>query len=127
MGVALSDEMGEFAFPLTTIDRAQGVETVAAIAALVRAHKVTEIVVGLALRLDGREGPEAKRARVLARELERAAGVTVVLWDERMTSALANRSLSEGGLASAKARLHVDEAAATVLLQSYLAARRPKP
>lgn len=125
VGVALSDEEGEIAFPLTMLDRAKGASPVDEIAALVKAHEVSEIIVGLPLRLDGTEGPEARRARAFADAVGSATGLTVTLWDERMTTSLAARSLQESG-GGAKRRAHVDEAAATLLLQSYLAARRAR-
>jgi putative Holliday junction resolvase len=97
---------------------------IADIAAEVRTHGVDEIVLGLPLRMNGLEGPEAKRARRLGKELASRAGVKVVMWDERLTTVAAERELRSAGLRSDKKKAVLDQAAATLLLQSYLDARR---
>ncbi len=125
VGLALSDEEGQLASPHKTLERTSDRGLLAALAAEVRAHEVGEIVFGLPLRLSGDEGPEARRARKLASELERAAGVKVVLWDERLTTVAAERQLRGVGLRAQRKKALLDQVAATLLLQSYLDARRP--
>ena len=78
------------------------------------------IVVGLPRRLDGTEGDAAAAARDLAREVEARTGVRTALWDERFTTAQAERDLITAGLRRRKRRDAVDAAAATLLLQSWL-------
>jgi putative Holliday junction resolvase len=128
VGLALSDEAGEWASPHRTLQRGNTDDAalVRALAEEARAAAVTEIVIGLPLRLDGRAGPEAKRAERLAQALEREAGVKVVLWDERLTTSSAERQLRGAGLKGEKKRALIDQAAATLLLQSYLDARRER-
>ena len=87
------------------------------------------VVVGLPLSMDGRKGPAARAALDEAQALREALDVPVESHDERLTSVTANRSLTEAGLTGRrrqKARKAgaVDQAAATVLLQSWLDARR---
>jgi putative Holliday junction resolvase len=124
VGLSLSDEQGELASPLTTLARKDDAAVVAAIVESAANHEVDTIVVGLPLRMSGLEGPEAKRARLLAGRIERASGLDVVLWDERMTTLAAERELRGSGLKGEKKRARIDEAAATLLLQSYLDAKR---
>lgn len=85
------------------------------------------MVVGLPLRMDGRSGPEAAAARRLADAVRRHARLPVTMFDERLSSAAAERALLEQGLSRARRRQASDAVAATIILQSYLdseAARR---
>ena len=97
-----------------------------AIAAVAAEEGATEIVIGHPLRLDGTEGEAANRTREIAEALRPAAGVPVVLWDERMTTVQAERALVGAGVKRRKRRGVVDGVAATVMLQSYLDAGRDK-
>jgi putative holliday junction resolvase len=124
VGLALSDDEGIFASPHKTLERTNDRALIELLASEAKAHDVGEIVLGLPLRLNGTEGPEAKRARMLKRELERAAAVPVALWDERLTSAAAERELRGVGMRGARKKAVLDQAAATLLLQSYLDAQR---
>lgn len=127
VGLAISDPAGILASPLATLprDRAGGTD-LAEIAALVGAHGVCEVVVGLPTSLSGRHGPAAQEAtryaRQLADQLAAAgrAGVPVRLADERLTTALATRTLSARGVRGKRQRAVVDQAAAVLILQSWL-------
>jgi len=83
-------------------------------------------VVGLPLRLDGTEGPQAQAVRRFARRLEQYTGVPVRLWDERLTSVQAERLLVDGGIRRARRRLLRDQLSAALLLRSFLEAH-PDP
>jgi len=124
VGLALSDETGTLASPLATI--AAGPDAALRVEAAARESGAATVVVGLPRRLDGSEGAEAAAARSLAAGIE-ARGMEVVLWDERMTSRIAERTLAAGGRRRPRDRRErearraaVDAAAAAVLLQSYL-------
>ena len=123
VGLALSDDAASFASPHKTLERTSDEALIGALVDEVRAHEVSEIVLGLPLRMNGSEGPEAKRARKLQRELARATHVKVVLWDERLTTVAAERELRGVGLRAGKKKALLDQAAATLLLQSYLDAQ----
>ena len=87
------------------------------------------VVVGLPLSMDGSEGPAAKAALAEAEALRDVLDVPVELQDERLTSVSANRSLTEAGVTGRRRRKArqagaVDQAAAAVLLQSWLDAKR---
>ena len=83
-------------------------------------------MVGLPRRLDGREGPEAKRARLFAAKLGAATGVSVELMDEWLSPREATARLRERGIKAKEARELVDSEAAAVLLQSWLDARQSR-
>lgn len=123
VGLALSDDESTFASPLKTLVRTEDALLLTELCAEIRTHAVGEVVLGLPLRMNGLEGPEAKRARRFAAALEKAAGVKVVLWDERLTTVAAERALRESGKKADKKKALIDQAAATLLLQSYLDAQ----
>lgn len=118
VGVSLHDDDDVPARPQGTLDVAERVldDLVAAVAK----HRADEVVVGLPLNLDGTDGPAAKRARRLAAALGRRVAAPVVLWDERLTTAQAERARRARG---AKGRAGIDAEAAAILLQSYVDAR----
>lgn len=91
-----------------------------AIAQLIAREHIEHVVVGLPLRLDGSEGDSARRVRQFAKALAREAKVPVRLWDERLSSVAAQRSLHTQGIRSGEQRRVVDQVAATLLLQSFL-------
>ena len=124
VGLSLSDEDGTFASPHKTLERTTDELLLRALSDEARTHGVEEIVLGLPIRMNGSEGPEAKRARALKRALEKACGLKVALWDERLTTAAAERELRGAGLRGEKKKAVLDQAAATLLLQSYLDAQR---
>lgn len=124
VGLAYAED--ELASPLKTLLRESDAALIAALSAEVRQLEVGEVVLGLPLRMDGREGPEAKRARKLAEAITRASGVPVRLWDERLTTVAAERELRGVGMKGARKKAVLDQAAATLLLQSYLDAQRER-
>lgn len=124
VGVAISDELGMLAHPRPHLDGRRGKAMFQAIADMVREEGVTRILVGLPLDPKGGDGPAARRALRFAQEVADATGVEVEMVDERMTTVLAERSLRDAGVAKRDRRARVDGAAAAVLLQGWLDARR---
>lgn len=122
IGVALSDPEGRIASPHGVIEVTG--DEVAEILRLARQNDVSEIVVGYPLRLDGGIGPAAQSAADLARMLERSSALAVTLWDERLSSAQAERDLIAGGVRRRDRRGATDRVAAALILQSYLDSRR---
>jgi putative Holliday junction resolvase len=127
VGLAVADDLGMLAHPRPHLDGRHPAKLLAALADLARTEGIELFVVGLPRRLDGREGPEARRARKLAEDLRHKTGREVVLWDEWLTTREATRRLRESGLDARRARHEVDSEAAAILLQSYLASRRAEP
>lgn len=124
VGVAISDELGAIATPLATVQR--GPRDREEIDRLVREWNVSQLVVGMPTGLSGREGPQAALVRAFAAKLEQELdpAVEVVYWDERLTTAIAERSMIEAGTSRARRKERIDAVAAAVLLQSYLDAAR---
>lgn len=126
IGVAIADELGSIASPLTIVRRRSG--DLAELRDLAHERGVDRVVVGLPTGLSGREGPQAAVVRAFADELDGAVGpgVEVVFWDERLTTAVAERMLREGGRRRGKGqgKPEVDAVAAAVILQGYLDACR---
>ncbi|MGB9886871.1 MAG: Holliday junction resolvase RuvX [Moorellales bacterium] len=120
IGVAVSDPLGVSAQPLTTLRRVSREKDLAAISDLVKEYEVEEVVVGLPLRLDGREGPEAEKVRRWGERLERHLGVPVRYWDERLTTVEAEQTLLAADLSRRRRRATVDRTAACLILQGYL-------
>jgi putative Holliday junction resolvase len=135
IGIALSDETATLASGLATLERVGPKKDLKAIAALVREHQVSDVVVGLPRHLDGSLGIEAQKALAFMEELRPVVKVPVVSWDERFTSALATQALVEAGVRRRDRKQVVDKVAATLILQSYLdylkvadaEARKPEP
>lgn len=123
-GVALASTA--VALPLLVIEETDDDRIVTRLAEIARDEDVTEIVFGIPVGLDAREGPAATRARAVAQRLEETAEVPVRLWDERLTTAQAEKALIAGGARRKKRRTVVDKVAATLLLQSYLDAQPTK-
>ena len=125
VGVALSDPDGLLATPLATLrrDERDGSD-LRQLAELVTEHEVVEVVVGLPRTLAGREGPAAQAARDYAHALGTVLSVPVQLSDERLTTVLAIRTLSDRGVRGRKQRAVVDQAAAVEILQGWLDGRR---
>lgn len=95
-----------------------------AIADVATDREVTLVVIGLPKGLSGREGRAAQHAREVARHVEDRTGLEVALWDERFTTVEAERVMIEGGTRRRQRRQAVDRVAATLVLQTYLEARR---
>jgi putative Holliday junction resolvase len=114
-GVAISDPTGELATPLVAVERPDTRRGLAAIVALVRERGADRVLVGLPLTLAGDEGHQAVAARAFADRLRNAVDVPVDLYDERLTTRMADRT---GGSADSDSR------AAAHLLDGWLAAQR---
>lgn len=125
IGVALSDETATLASGLPTLRRVGPRKDVKAVAGLVRAHGVGEVVVGMPRRLDGTLGPQAAKVAAFMDALRASVrGVAVVDWDERFTSVMATQALIEGGVTRRDRKASVDQVSAVLILQSYLDYRK---
>jgi len=118
VGVAVSDPAAVLATPLVTLPRNGAIE---ALTRLVAENAVVGVIVGLPRSLSGAAGPAAAEARRFADELAtRVAPVPVHSADERFTTMIATRRLSERGVRGGRRRAVVDQAAAVLILQSWL-------
>jgi putative Holliday junction resolvase len=127
IGLAISDPLGVIATGLDTLDVQSPTEAARRIAEIVAAREVERVVVGLPLLMSGERGEAAEAALALAAALAQRTKLPVDTYDERLTSALSERRLRETGVRTGRARERIDQGAAMVLLESYLAylAHRP--
>ncbi|MGH2427981.1 MAG: Holliday junction resolvase RuvX [Candidatus Limnocylindria bacterium] len=126
IGLAIADTETGMAFERPALRRRGTDADLAALAALARAEGVALIVIGLPFNMDGSEGAQAQAAREFAAALS-AAGLTVTLEDERLTSWQAAGELTSAGRRPDRRSGVVDSSAARILLQQYLDACRPSP
>lgn len=126
IGVAMSDPLGITAQQLPAIRREGDRRDIDAIANLAVEYQVETVVIGLPVRSDGTEGTQAARARAFGDKVRDRLGVPVVTWDERLTTAQAERYLIEAGVRREKRKEVRDSLAAALLLQSVLDARNRK-
>ena len=123
IGIAVSDPLGITAQGLETLHRKNKKHDFQYFERLIQQYGVKEIVVGLPLRMSGAEGTQAEKIQVFAEGLRKRFAIPVHLWDERLTSAEANRLLRETDLSIAKRGKAVDRMAAILILQSWMESR----
>jgi len=126
MGLAVSDPLGITAQGLETLERKNKRSDFARLERTVREFNVGEIVLGYPLRMSGEEGAQAQKVNKFAEALRETLQIPVHLWDERLTSAEANRLLREAEVSTRKRAQAVDRMAAVLILQSFLQARGSK-
>ncbi|MGD0989895.1 MAG: Holliday junction resolvase RuvX [Candidatus Sulfotelmatobacter sp.] len=124
IGLAVSDGLGFTAQGLETLQRRNKRTDFAALEKLIREYAVKEIVVGLPLRMSGAEGTQSAKMQEFAEDLRKRFRLPVHLWDERLTSAEANRLLRETDLSIEKRAKAVDRMAAILILQGWMESRR---
>lgn len=123
IGLAVSDPLGITAQGLDTIHRQNKRRDFAELERVIRDHDVSEIVMGLPLRMSGAEGIQAEKMQAFADEIRRRFKLPVHLWDERLTSAQANRLLRETDMSIKQRGAVVDQMAAVLILQNWMDAR----
>ncbi|MBZ5648290.1 MAG: Holliday junction resolvase RuvX [Acidobacteriia bacterium] len=123
IGLAVSDPLGITAQGLETLQRKNKRTDLERLERIIRQYDVRELVVGLPLRMSGAEGVQSEKMSAFADELRRRFGLPVHLWDERLTSAEANRVLREAELSIQKRAQAVDRMAAVLILQNFLESR----
>lgn len=123
VGVAVSDELHITAQGVEIIRRkapAKLRQTLARIEELVGEYEVGEIVLGYPKNMNNTEGERCERTKEFKEMLERRTGVSVTLWDERLTTVAADKSMIEMGIRRENRKDYVDEIAAILILQGYL-------
>lgn len=120
VGVAVSDPLGLTAQGVEVIRRSTIQQDLQRLTELVNKYQVEQIIVGMPRRTDGSYGPEAEKVREFAQQLAETISVPIEFWDERFSTAAAERILLEGDVSRTKRRKVVDKVAASVILQGYL-------
>ena len=127
LGLAISDESGTIANPLYTIPHTSRIVDAARIAERAVAHDVRLIIVGQSFDDEGNPNQAGRRAAKFADVLRQQTNIPVGMWDEAFTTQDARSARIAMGVPRKKRSGHVDEIAATVLLQSYLDAHPSRP
>ena len=120
IGVAVSDPLGIAVRPVCTLRRKGVRQDVARLAPIAREQEVESLVVGLPLELDGEEGRSARLARQVGDALGEELGLAPIYLDERYSSLDADRVLVEADFSRKKRKKGIDQAAAILILQSWL-------
>ena len=123
IGVAISDPLGITAQGLDTIRRQNKRFDFGQLERVIREYDVTQIVIGLPLRMSGVEGASAEKMQAFAEDIRRRFRLPVHLWDEPVSSAQANRLLRETDMSIKRRGQVVDQMAAVLILQSWMDAR----
>lgn len=123
VGVAISDPLGITAQGIETIERKEENKlrkTLARIEELVKEYEVEKIVLGFPKNMNNTIGERAEKSLELKAMLERRIGIPVIMWDERLTTVEAERTLIESNVRRENRKKYVDKIAAVFILQGYL-------
>ena len=120
IGTAFCDAGWSFAGAGKTLPRGKFARDRAVLEALVAERGVKGVVLGLPLNMDGTSGPRAQASRAFARNLADALGLPVLLWDERWSTASAERAMIDQDMSRAKRAERIDSHAAAVILQAAI-------
>ncbi len=123
IGVAVSDELKMIATPLEFIPAEPFEAFLARLRQILAEKEVELILVGLPRNMDGTYGPAVQKVQQFVAALKTATPVPIRTWDERLTSAQANRFLIQANVRRKDRKAKVDKTAAAILLQSYLDAQ----
>lgn len=120
IGLALSDELGMLAHPLETISVKDHPDPVGRIAEITGRDRIETIVLGMPRNMNGTYGPASEKAKLFAEQLKEKTHCVVKLWDERLTTVAAQKSLHASGRNVKQGRAVIDQVAAQLILQGYL-------
>jgi putative Holliday junction resolvase len=124
--MAVSDPLGITAQGLQTLRRQNKRKDLAQLGEVIQKYAVSEIVVGYPLRMSGAEGTQSAKMQLFAEELRKHFKLSVHLWDERLTSAEANRVLRDSEMSIKRRGEVVDRLAAVLILQNWMEARKTR-
>jgi putative Holliday junction resolvase len=124
VGVAVTDELGLTAQPITVVRRKNLKADLAELLRLATDRAVDRFVIGLPLNMDGSEGPRADATRKFGDALGKACALPIVYQDERLTTVAAERALLEGDVSRSKRKEVIDQVAASLILQGWLDAQQ---
>jgi putative holliday junction resolvase len=128
IGVAVSDLLGWTAQGVETIRRRPNhpEEDFSRIKELISQYEIGEVVVGLPKNMNGSIGPSGEACQNFAKEIEIITGLSVILWDERLTTMAAERTLISADVSRKKRKQVIDKLAATIILQGYMDSQKNK-
>jgi putative Holliday junction resolvase len=120
IGIAMSDPTGTIASPLTVVKHISRLLDAATIADLANQNQVSMIIIGKSLDENGLPTPASRRADRLAEAFGHQSSIPVKMWDESFSTQVARQARIDMGTHRRKRSGHLDDLAATVILQSYL-------
>lgn len=120
LGLALSDVTRTIASPLETLRRSKFRSDASRLLALAETHAIAGWVLGMPRNLDGSEGPRAQSTRAFAANLNKLSALPILLWDERLSTAAAERTLLEADASRRRRSAVIDKLAAVLILQGAL-------
>jgi putative Holliday junction resolvase len=120
IGVAVSDETKTIAQPLEYIPAEPYADFLERLKKLLVEKEVELILIGMPRNMNGTYGPAAEKVQAFVSALKTTVTLPIKLWDERLTSTIANRILIQGNVRRGERKEKVDKMAAAILLQSYL-------
>jgi putative holliday junction resolvase len=124
IGMAVSDALLSIATPTDTIRRSKFTKDLEALEKMVKDRNIGGFVIGYPINMNGTEGPRCQSIRQFARNLHQKLGLPYYLWDERMSSQVVERMMTQGGLSRSRRAELVDKLAASYILQGALDTRR---
>lgn len=126
VGIAVSDPTGMLARGLETIQRlGDNRIVIARICELIQEYNVDRLVLGMPKRSDGKPGEKEREVKAFSKELQAACGLRPIYRDERYSTVIAQRIMTENKVKQDRKRQIVDQIAAEIILQSYLDENRP--
>ena len=120
IGVALSDELGITAQGQPTIEVKSARDSLSQLRSLLDKYNISRIIIGLPKNMDGSLGPKSEETLHFSDRLREQTNIPITLWDERLTTKMAEQSMLEGDLSRAKRKRRIDMISAQLILQSYL-------
>lgn len=120
IGLALSDVSHTIASPLETIRRTKFTADVNELTKIAEEHAIAGLVIGLPINMDGSEGPRAQATRAFARNLAGKSDLPIIFWDERLSTAAAERALLDADVSRKRRSEVIDKMAAAFILQGAL-------
>lgn len=126
IGLAISDPLRIFAFPLMVIDLRKNVDFIKTIQDIIKEKEVKKVIIGYPLKMDGSEGIQAEKVKGFIEELKAEINLDIEMVDERLTTTVAQRALTDIGIGQKKQRGIIDKIAAAKLLETYLELNKGK-
>ena len=128
VGVAISDLSGFLASPLVTLrfESEDYDHALDQLEALLKEYPVNAIILGYPKHMNGSIGDGGRRSEFFKEEIEKFINIPVILWDERLTTVSAHRSLMQNNMRNEKRKKVIDQVAAVTMLQEYLDQQRHK-
>jgi len=120
IGLALSDPLGIIATSLATVEKKEGFDLTNYLKQLISEQEIAKIILGFPKNMDGSVGPKAEEVLAFKATLEKEINLPIILWDERLTTVSAQRSLREAEVKMKKGKKFLDKIAAVLILQNYL-------